>query len=156
MLKKIFLVLLIVFIIIQFFRPEKNIAATPSSNDISSIHYLPDSIHEILQTGCYDCHSNTTRYPWYNNIQPVAWWLHSHITDGKKALNFSEFAGYNVAKQYKKLTQIIKVVKSGGMPLSSYTIIHRDAVFSEHQKQQLEDWASAIADSIKPTLPPTK
>lgn len=156
MLKRIFIALLIIFIIIQFFRPEKNIASAASPNDISNVHALPDSVHEILKVACYDCHSNNTRYPWYNNIQPVAWWLRSHITDGKKGLNFSEFASYNAQKQYKKFTQIIKEVKSGGMPLSSYTLIHRDAVLSDHQKGLITGWASIIADSLKAVDPSIK
>jgi hypothetical protein len=149
--KKFLLILLIIFIAIQFFRPVKNIAMDGSAfkNDISTIYIIPDSIHHILEASCYDCHSNNTAYPWYNNIQPVAWWLNKHIQNGKNALNFSEFASYTLQKKYKKLNGLVKEVRSDGMPLSSYTIIHRYAILSANQKDELIKWASSITDSIK-------
>jgi hypothetical protein len=153
--KKWLILLLVIFIIIQFFRPAKNSAAdaTASTNDISTIYMVPDSIHQLLKSNCYDCHSNNTEYPWYNNIQPVAWWLDSHVKKGKKALNFSEFAAYPTSRKYKKLGGLIKEVQSGGMPLSSYTLIHRYAILTPDQKKELINWASVIRDSIKTNTP---
>jgi len=153
--KKLLLILLVVFIAIQFFRPVKNIAADASSfkNDITTVYVVPDSVHQILQASCYDCHSNNTLYPWYNNIQPVAWWLNRHIQNGKRALNFSEFATYAVQRKYKKLNGIIKEIRSDGMPLSSYTLIHRYAILSPDQKNLLINWATTIRDSIKANTP---
>ena len=155
MFKKIILFLFVVFIIIQFFRPAKNIATEPDAfaHDISTIYSVPDSIHEILEASCYDCHSNNTHYPWYNNVQPVAWWLSHHINNGKHGLNFSEFASYRIGKQYRRFGGIIKEIKSGGMPLSSYTLIHRYAILSTNQKNMLSDWATQIMDSIKVNTP---
>ena len=154
--KKMLIVLFVIFIVIQFFRPAKNIAADASSfkNDITTIYTIPDSVHSILQASCYDCHSNNTLYPWYNNIQPVAWWLNRHIQNGKRALNFSEFATYTIQRKYKKLNGIIKEIKSDGMPLSSYTLIHRYAILTPEQKSLLIGWATIICDSIKANTPP--
>jgi hypothetical protein len=151
----LFLVLLSVFIIIQFFRPTKNTAADTSiyKNDISTIYIMPDSVHQILKTSCYDCHSNNTQYPWYNNIQPIAWWLNHHVKEGKRALNFSEFASYSIQKKYKKLDGLIKEIQSDKMPLSSYTLIHRYAILTTDQKEKLINWATVIRDSIKTNTP---
>ena len=67
-LKPLGLVLLAAFIIIQFFRPAKNIASpTAYEKDISTVYHVPDKIQGILKTSCYDCHSNNTLYPWYGN-----------------------------------------------------------------------------------------
>jgi hypothetical protein len=152
--KKLLIILLLVFIVIQFFHPAKNKAAASSfKNDISTIYKMPDSVHNILQASCYDCHSNNTVYPWYNNIQPVAWWLNRHIQNGKHALNFSEFADYNIQRKYKKLNGVIKEIRSDGMPLSSYTLIHRYAILSPDQKNILITWAITICDSIKANTP---
>src|SRR6187549_2563283 len=119
-LKRTFQILLLVFIIIQFIRPEKNKAEGISKNDISTLYPVPANVQSILKTSCYDCHSNNTVYPWYSKIQPFAWWLNNHIQDGKKDLNFSEFASYRIRKQYKKLEEINELVKEGEMPLDSY------------------------------------
>jgi hypothetical protein len=152
-LKKLFLALLFLFIVIQFFRPQKNISTVISANDITAKYTVPADVQTILKTSCYDCHSNNTAYPWYNNIQPVAWWLKSHIDDGKRGLNFSEFASYRIGKQYRRLDDINKEIKEGGMPLSSYTLIHGNAKLSDEQKLAVANWANALRDSIKAQYP---
>jgi len=152
-LKRVFQVLLLAFIVIQFFRPEKNIATGISANDITTKYTVPQDVLDILKTSCYDCHSNNTKYPWYNNIQPVAWWLKNHIDEGKRGLNFSEFAAYRIGKQYRRLEDINKEVKEGGMPLSSYTLIHTDAKLNEQQKLAIANWVTVLRDSIKAQYP---
>src|SRR5882757_10854522 len=106
-LKRLLLLLLIVFIVIQFFRPTKNVAAGIGDNDISKKYPVPQDVANILKTSCYDCHSNNTVYPWYSYIQPVAWWLDGHIKGGKRGLDFSSFTTYSIRKQYKRLEDII-------------------------------------------------
>ena len=153
-LKIILIVLLIIFVLIQFIRPEKNRSEGISPNDISTIYPVPDSIQSILKVACNDCHSNNTRYPWYAEVQPVAWWLNEHIKDGKHELNFSEFAKYRIRRQYVKLDQTIKLVKKNEMPLPSYTWIHKDAILSDQQKHAIASWASSIRDTIEARYPP--
>jgi hypothetical protein len=143
------------FIIIQFFRPEKNIQATdgPSANDISTVYPVPKEVAAILQTSCYDCHSNNTHYPWYANLQPVAWWLEDHIKEGKKEINFSEFASYRIGRQYKKFEEINKQIEEGEMPLESYTLIHTETKLSAEQKAIIKNWVNSSRDSIKAHYP---
>lgn len=153
-LKPLGLVLLATFIIIQFIRPEKNIADPAAfANDITKAYPVPEDVQGILKTSCYDCHSNNTNYPWYSKIQPVAWWLNDHIVEGKKEINFSEFATYNVRKKFKKMEEIIEQVKEDEMPLSSYTIIHKNAVLTPEQKVSLTNWATSIRDNMRATYP---
>ncbi|MBL0355970.1 MAG: heme-binding domain-containing protein [Chitinophagaceae bacterium] len=155
MFKKILLLLLAALVIIQFFHPEKNSNATPeaTANDVSKVFPMPDSVQNILERSCYDCHSNNTEYPWYAEVQPIAWWLNNHIEEGKREVNFNEFASYSPRRQYKKFEEIIEQVKEDEMPLSSYTIIHKDAVLSKEQKLALSSWASAAMDSMKARYP---
>jgi hypothetical protein len=110
-------------------------------------------VHHILKPSCYDCHSNNTVYPWYSKIQPVAWWLNDHIVEGKKEINFSEFASYRIGRQFKKLDEIVKQVKQGEMPLSSYTLMHRNGNVTTEQKLTITNWATAISDAIKAKYP---
>lgn len=155
MLKKVGFILLIVLILIQFFRPVKNINTKPDGieNDISKKILVPDSIVSILKTSCYDCHSNNSHYPWYAAVQPVTWWLQDHINEGKEEINFNEFASYSLRRQYKKLEEIIKQLKEDEMPLSSYTLIHRDAILSDGQKKAVIAWASAWKDTMQLKYP---
>lgn len=140
-------VLLAALVIIQFFKPERNLSGI-ADNDISKAYPVPEKVKVILETACYDCHSNKTVYPWYANLQPVAWWLNDHVEDGKKHLNFNEFLTYNAKRQSKKLEEIDETVTEGEMPLSSYTIIHRNARLDESQKEILIKWTKDLRDSI--------
>ncbi|MEO7531788.1 MAG: heme-binding domain-containing protein [Sediminibacterium sp.] len=150
--KKILLFLLVIFIIGQAFRTPKN-TSNDTTKDISKNYVVPANVKTILAKACNDCHSNSTRYPWYAEIQPISWWLGDHVKDGKRHLNFNEFDGYRIAKQYKKLEECIKEVKDGDMPLSSYTLIHKDAILTEAEKIALFEWCDVLRDSIKATYP---
>ncbi len=148
MVKKIFLFLLVAFIVIQFFHPAKNQSTQILASDITHVAPMSDSVLDILKVTCFDCHSNNTRYPWYNNIQPVAWWLNNHIEEGKEHLNFSEFGNLPVAKQKKKLNGVAKLIEKDKMPLSSYTLIHKDAILDAHQKEMVITWARDAASKL--------
>ncbi len=153
MLKRILIILLIGFIVIQFFRPEKNISAQTSPNDISTLHTVPDDVKLILDKACNDCHSNNTKYPWYAEIQPVAWWLADHVEEGKAHMNFSEFASYNLRKQYHKLEETEEMIKEKHMPLDSYTWMHRDADLTTEEQQTLAQWSVGIRKQMEANYP---
>jgi hypothetical protein len=132
----------------QLVRPEKNQADQPSPNDITAHYPTPPAVKALLANACYDCHSNTTRYPWYAEVQPLAWWLADHVTDGKKHLNFSEFATYPPKRAAHKLEELIEEVNAREMPLASYRIAHADARLTADQTQLLVEWARAVRQRI--------
>ena len=150
--KKIGIGLLIVLLVMQAFRPAKN-TSNDTTKDISKSYVVPENVKAILAKACNDCHSNSTRYPWYAEVQPVSWWLNNHINDGKKHFNLNEFDGYRIARQYKKLEECMEQVKEGEMPLSSYTIIHKDAILTPAEKETLMNWCEIVRDSIKARYP---
>ena len=141
--KKIIYAILGLLIIIQFIRPSRN-ERGPSENDISKKYNVPSEVQIILKESCYDCHSNNTRYPWYTNIQPVGWWIQSHINEGREHLNFSEFGTYAEKKAKHKFEEIEESMETGWMPLESYLIIHSEAALSPEQALAVKNWASAL------------
>ena len=152
-LKKIGWVLLGCLVVIQFIRPGKNRNAVEVNKQIAAVTTIPDNVNKILQKACYDCHSNNTTYPWYSNIQPVYFWLNDHIKEGKRELNFDEFASYRLRRQYHKMEEIINEVKEDEMPLSSYTWIHKNAILTTEEKTTVINWATSIMDSMKAKYP---
>jgi hypothetical protein len=151
-LKRILLVLLVILVIAQFFRTPKNLSGN-TINDISKNYPVPPDVHAILTKACFDCHSNKTRYPWYSEVQPVAWWLGDHIKEGKREINFNEFSSYRIGKQYRKMEACMDEVKKGDMPLGSYTIIHRDARLTDAEKSTLVNWFASVHDAIQAKYP---
>lgn len=151
-LKPALYVLLGLFVVAQFIRPERNLSDDQTSH-LATRYTLPESIEAILKTSCYDCHSNYTVYPWYANVQPVAAWLDNHVREGKRKLNFSNFTTRRIAVQNHKLEEIIEMVREDEMPLASYTWVHRDAILTPEQKDVLLDWVQSTMDSIKAHYP---
>lgn len=153
--KKIIIpVILVVFIASQFIEIAPNKAVGTSENAMEGHYYVPQNVKQILQTSCYDCHSNNTTYPWYSNVQPVKWWLADHINDGKKHLNFDEFNTYPKEKKLHKLDEVSETVNTDEMPLQSYTLIHTKANLSADQKQQIKLWVKSVKNQISQEISP--
>lgn len=146
--KKVFIVLLVAFAGIQFIPTNRNQSNKELLSDISLTYNVPENIQSILKASCYNCHSNNTDYPWYNKVQPVSWFLESHIEQGKAELNFSEFGSYSLRRQKSKLKSMASQIKNDKMPLSSYTLIYRNAKISENEKLLLINWINNLADSL--------
>ncbi len=158
MLKKILkttaVVLLVILILMQFYpRPAKNLTGIKGENFIGNNFTITDSAEKLLAIACYDCHSNQTAYPWYTSIQPVAMYLNDHVIDGKKKLNFSTFTSYNLAKQFHKLEEVEEMITDDEMPLTSYSLIHRDASLSSNEKQLLINWSRDLRSQMKAKYP---
>ncbi|MBW6483676.1 MAG: heme-binding domain-containing protein [Vicingaceae bacterium] len=138
MLKKIGLALFAIFVIIQFFRIDKTNPEVIAENDFINVVNPPEEIAAIIKTSCYNCHSNTTQYPWYSNVAPISWWLKHHINEAREEeLNFSEWETYNLAKKVNILKEAIEEVEEGEMPLSSYTIMHSESKLNADQVKTL-------------------
>lgn len=139
--RKIVFIVLVIFLLMQLYQPARNTdgdQVLPSH--ITKVYTVPDSINAVLATSCYDCHSNNTKYPWYSYIQPTRYFMERHISKGKKVLNFSEFGNYSKRRQESKLESMSKQVKSGKMPLSSYTWLHRNSKLTTQQKEMIINW----------------
>lgn len=142
--KKLLLLLLIVFVVAQFFGPEKN------EGDLVSIEVFfnetnpPEAVKTILKESCFDCHSDVTRYPWYNHITPVNYWLADHIKHGKKHFNVSKWEGNSVKRKDHKFEELIEMVEDKNMPLNSYTWMHVEAKLTDEQITAIIDWAKQV------------
>jgi len=148
MMKKVLVGLLILFLCLQFYRPAKNIAAAAGPHDLAAQFPVPAKVQEIFRRACYDCHSNNTFYPWYAEVQPVRWWLDSHITEGKRHLNFSDFGTYSHQKMADKLDEIIDQMEQHQMPLPSYTWAHPEARLTPDEIKTVVLWAEDMIDSL--------
>ncbi|WP_047418631.1 heme-binding domain-containing protein [Cellulophaga sp. Hel_I_12] len=146
--KIITLVLLVAFVGIQFIPTTRNQSDLIPETDFMLVNKVPETIQKKLQVSCYDCHSNNTKYPWYNKIQPVTWFLENHIEEGKAELNFNEWDSLSNRRKKSKLRSIIKQIESGEMPLESYTLIHKDATFTEAEAVEMISYITQLKDSL--------
>ena len=152
--KKLILLLLGAFLVIQLFRPAKN-ESNDQTYNVSTKFNTPPEVANLMDGACNDCHSNKSKYPWYSNVQPAAWWLAGHVNEGKEHLNFSEFTNRPAAYQYHKFEEVVELVKEEEMPLPSYTWfgLHPEAKLTQEERQLITGWAGAQMDFMKANFP---
>lgn len=150
---RILIVVLVLFIILQFIRPPGNQMVGESSAAIQTRFPVPSEVHQILKRSCYDCHSNNTVYPWYSYVEPVGWFLSNDIQDGKRELNFDEFASYPASRQIRRFQAIRQQIEDGKMPLPTYTLIHTSSILSPEERDRVIQWTQAMVDTMKVRYP---
>ncbi|MFC0604154.1 heme-binding domain-containing protein [Winogradskyella pulchriflava] len=143
-LKTLGLILLIAFVIAQFFGPDKNDGDIASVDAFFADTNPPEDVKLVLKNACLDCHSDYTRYPWYSNITPVNYWLADHVKHGKGDFNVSKWNDYSDKKKDHKLDELIEMVEEKEMPLPSYTWTHGDAKLSQDQIDAMVSWAKTV------------
>lgn len=149
--KKILIILFVLFIIIQFFRIDQTNPPINKGMDFLTAKRTPEVLATNIRNACYDCHSNETKYPWYTNIQPVAWFMKSHIDEGRKHLNFSTFATYEPKRKAHKLEECVEMIEKGEMPLESYILGHPEAKLTAVEKKEMMDYFKKIQTDTEAT-----
>jgi len=141
--------IVVAIIVIQFVGPARSNPASPASQAVEAHLQLTPQVGTILSRSCGDCHSNNTRWPWYSRVAPVSWFVIDHVNEGREHLNFSEWGRYSTHDREEMLEHLCKEVKSGSMPLSSYTQLHSDAELSAEEVRALCDWANSQRDVVR-------
>jgi hypothetical protein len=107
----------------------------------------PAEVESVLRHACYDCHSNETVWPWYSAIAPASWIIRHDVNEGRRRLNFSDWADYESDPEtaVHKLHQIEKSVASGDMPLPYYRLLHVHGRLTAAQQGAVVDWCAREA-----------
>ena len=69
---KIILGLVAFFLAIQVIRPARTNPPVVPSRALQAHVDVPPEVLSVMKRSCYDCHSNSTVWPWYSNIAPVS------------------------------------------------------------------------------------
>lgn len=127
-------------VVLQFIRPAKTNPSVKDTQTIEAHLQVSAPVAAILDRSCRDCHSNNTRWPWYSHVAPVSWYVIDHVNHGRSHLNFSDWGSLSSRDAETMLNAICKEVKSGAMPLTSYTRMHRDAKLTPQDVNTICDW----------------
>jgi Haem-binding domain len=107
----------------QLVRPERANPAIDAARTIQAHVGTESGLVAILERACSDCHSNATVWPWYTEIAPLSWLMVYGVREGRRALNFSEWATYPQELQRKLLVDSCQDVSTGKMP-GPYALLH--------------------------------
>ncbi len=106
----------------------------------------PKEVISILKRSCFDCHSNSVTYPWYDKIAPASWYVKMHVKKGREIVNFSKWNSYSKEKKLKILDRLPKAIVIR-MPLPTYLWLHKDAKLSNSDKEILRKWIERLKNS---------
>ncbi len=143
-LKIVLVIFVLILIIAQFIRPDLNQGDMDVNKDFLVTEAASPAVAMLMKNACYDCHSNSTSYPWYSKIFPLSFWIQGHVDHGKENLNFSEWTTYSIKKKKHKLEECVEEVEDGKMPLKSYTWMHGNAKLNQEDMDLLVEWFRAL------------
>ena len=106
----------------QLVRPERANPPTDPSHTIQAHLGTANGLVAVLDRSCGDCHSNGTTWRWYTQVAPLSWLMASSVTQGRKAVNFSEWAAYPPEQQRVLLAASCQAAAQGKMP-GPYTVL---------------------------------
>jgi len=110
-------------------------------NTTMTVALIDPKVGAILNRSCQDCHSASTRWPWYSHVAPVSWILAKDVNRGRAKLDFSQWV--QKPPSANERMEVCDAVSNGTMPLRAYTLIHRNARLSKQDVDGICDWAVA-------------
>ncbi len=142
--KRVLLAGIAVFVVAQFIPVTGANPPVDPAQTIFARLTVPADVASVLTRACQDCHSNHTVWPWYSRIAPVSWLIAHDVDEGRRELNFSEWAGYTARRQDRKLKEICEQVDRGKMPMPIYTVMHPDAKLTASDRKALCEWSQEV------------
>ena len=130
-------VLVVLFAAAQLIRPARTNPATKASQTIEAQAGTSRGLAVVLNRACRDCHSNDTAWSRYTQIAPMSWLVAYGVSEGRKAVNFSEWANYAPEQQRNLLSLSCQDATSGKMPSSLYTALYPEAQLSAHDVETI-------------------
>jgi hypothetical protein len=136
-------VLLTAAVGLSFVHPWGNVRSVPAGNELLGGSNLPPDVRHMLEEKCADCHSNRTHWPVYSRVMPAAWLVERDVSQGRAALNFSNWQSLRTEERIDALSRIAAEIRGAEMPPRQYTLMHPAGRVSDQEKQKIAAWARA-------------
>jgi uncharacterized membrane protein len=109
-----------------------------------------EKIKPVFKNKCFDCHSNSTVYPWYYKVPGVKQIIDKDIREAKEHLDFSSdfpFAGHG--EPLEDLEEVKEVLEEGSMPPWNYRLMHSNSSITTKEKKTILEWIEAAERLIR-------
>jgi len=144
----VLIVLLALFVTIQLIPSGRPINQPVVGKDIFEVVEIPAEVESLLKNACYDCHSQSVKYPWYSYVAPVSWLVAKDVNMGREHLDFGNWGKLTKRKQIKALGEIAEEIEDGNMPMKIYITMHSEADLSDVERELIVNWAEQLAEKI--------
>ncbi|MFL6352309.1 MAG: heme-binding domain-containing protein [Bryobacteraceae bacterium] len=110
---------------------------------------VPVPVRAILERACQDCHSQTTVWPWYSHVPPIAWQIHTDVERGRALMDLSKWKDFSESEPRGFTAGIGAAVQNHLMPPRKYVWLHPEARLSSDELELVRAWALAENKTAK-------
>lgn len=141
--KLLLLILVVLFLGIQYVRPERTNPPEYAAKTIHADAVVWQNAPKTIERACFDCHSHRTRWPWYSNVAPVSWLVADDVSEGRQRMNFSKWMEYPPWRKVALLADACKLVDAHKMPLPIYISMHAEAKLTDEERKEICSWTGS-------------
>ena len=153
-------VVFVIAVAAQAARPQKTVRPTDSTHTIQAQLGTSSALAAVLNRSCGDCHSNTMVSRWYTRVPPFSTLMARGASEGRQAIDFSEWSSYSPEDQRASLRASCRDATRGTMPMKAYLRFRPDARLSTQDieticsaARQVETTSATIATRPQRTAP---
>ena len=114
----------------QLVRPARTNPAIDSTHTIQAFVGKESRLAAVVERACDDCHSNGTVWARYSTVAPLSWIIALGVSEGRKAVNFSDWAAYSPEARRSLLVASCRDASNGTMPVRAYLRLRPEAALS--------------------------
>jgi hypothetical protein len=104
----------------------------------------PETVGTVLEKACYDCHSNKTAWKRAAYIAPVSWLASHVVSEGRNALNFSDWNSETDWKILARSPVMHDITTQPANHHGYYYLWNPDAKLSPRESALLASWAVVL------------
>jgi hypothetical protein len=134
----------------QLVPPERTNPAIDATRTLEAEFGATSRLVAVVDRACGDCHSNATVWARYTRVAPLSWVIARGVTEGRKAVNFSNWAAYPPDARRALLTASCQDAATGKMPMSAYLVLRPEARLSPQDVETICA-ASRLGDPRAPS-----
>jgi hypothetical protein len=107
-------------------------------------------LNNVFEKGCFDCHTDRTKFPWYHSLPLVKTMIDDDIKGAHRHMNMTNgfpFKGHD--KPADQLVAIHDEIDDGDMPPIMYRMMHWSAKPSDAEKESVFQWIDSSLALLK-------
>lgn len=98
-------------------------------------------VKPIFERSCYDCHSQSTNYPWYYKLPVVKGIIDDDIAEGLEHLDLSgDFPFRGKGTLLELLGEIKEEIEKDKMPPTGYRMLHWGRLIENEKRDSVFQW----------------
>lgn len=130
--------------------PSKEELLKSSYNEINASYIK--SVKPIFEAKCFDCHSNTTNFPWYASLPGIKQLIEHDIKEAKSHLDFSDdFPFISHDTPVNDIKALMKTAQEKSMPPLRYRLMHSKSQLTDSEVQTIQKWSKESLERLQTT-----